>query len=88
MNMNPQRTELNMNSTSSLTMVQREYSALQSLQYYELADDILHPHPTPAPSLPSQAIKECIRMYNVNQPQAEAIIGALKKKKGFTLIQG
>ncbi|KAI8096315.1 uncharacterized protein BX664DRAFT_56457 [Halteromyces radiatus] len=73
---------------TSLTTVQREYAALQGLQYYELVKDILHPHPTPMPSLPPQAVKDCIAKYGVNQPQAEAIIGALRKKKGFTLIQG
>ncbi|ORZ14789.1 AAA domain-domain-containing protein [Absidia repens] len=83
-----QRKSLAFFRLSSLLTVQREYSALQGLRYYELANDIMHPHPTAMPTLPPQAVKDCIRNYGVNQPQAEAIVGALKKKKGFTLIQG
>ncbi|CAO3630759.1 unnamed protein product [Cunninghamella blakesleeana] len=73
---------------TSLSTVQREYSALYGLEHFELMDDILNPHPTPMPALNQQAIDKCIKTYDVNLPQASAIVGALQKKKGFTLIQG
>ncbi|KAI8373222.1 uncharacterized protein BYT42DRAFT_579639 [Radiomyces spectabilis] len=72
----------------SLTTAQREYSALQGLEYYDLAQHILNPKPTVKPSANARIIQEYIRRFGVNEPQAEAIAGAINRKKGFTLIQG
>ncbi|CAO3634803.1 unnamed protein product [Cunninghamella echinulata] len=73
---------------TSLSTVQREYAALYGLEHFDLVNDILNPRPVPMPTLSQEAVQKCIQTYNVNQPQAEAIVGALQKKKGFTLIQG
>ncbi|KAI8140246.1 hypothetical protein BJV82DRAFT_563071 [Fennellomyces sp. T-0311] len=73
---------------TSITTAQREYAALQGLEHYDLAKDVLHPAPCPMPMISDQAIHKCIDKYGVNEPQAQAILGALYKKQGFTLIQG
>lgn len=72
----------------SLTTAQREYAALQGMEHYELAKDILEPRPSPMPKVTEKNIHRLIRKYGLNEPQAEAISGALDKKRGFTLIQG
>lgn len=71
-----------------MSTVQREYAALFGLEHFDLVNDILNPRPVPMPTLSQEAVQKCIQTYKVNQPQAEAIVGALQKKKGFTLIQG
>lgn len=75
-------------SFSSMTTFQREYAGLQGLQYFDLAEEILHPEPIPKAPINHRLKEECIARYGVNEPQAEAIAGALERKKGFTLIQG
>ncbi|KAI9319888.1 AAA domain-containing protein [Dichotomocladium elegans] len=82
------KTQWRMLRLMSLTTAQREYTALQGLQYYDLVEEILHPQPTPLPILNDSLIHECISKYGVNESQAKAIAGSLEKKKGFTLIQG
>ncbi|ORX57635.1 hypothetical protein DM01DRAFT_134426 [Hesseltinella vesiculosa] len=72
----------------SLTTCLREYGALQSLQYYDLASEIYCPESRPSPIVSSTDVNAFMSDYDVNRPQAEAIVGALTKKKGFTLIQG
>ncbi|KAF7724220.1 DEAD-box type RNA helicase [Apophysomyces ossiformis] len=73
---------------TSLTTTQREYTALAGLEHYDLASEILAPSPATKIIPNENAISDCIRIYSVNRPQAEAIVGVLQKKKGFTLIQG
>lgn len=58
------------------------------MEHYELAKDILEPQPSRMPIITDKNKQRCIRKYGVNEPQAEAILGALDKKRGFTLIQG
>ena len=58
-----------------------------SLRYYYPARDIFHAQlPEPAP-VSEEDIKEAMRSYRVNSPQARAILSATRTK-GFTLIQG
>lgn len=66
----------------------REYAALEALDHYDLADEIIRPKPTPLPKISSSSIQQCCARYDVNEPQAIAIISAMQKKKGFSLIQG
>ncbi|KAG0258502.1 DEAD-box type RNA helicase [Mortierella polycephala] len=72
----------------NLTPTHREYAALSAMRYYELRDDILDPpnvlHPKPS----SETLQKIMDTYKVNTPQAQAIIGAIERPKGFTLIQG
>lgn len=72
----------------SLTTTVREYAALEGLDYYDLAQDIIKPKAIPMPKLSSAVVQNCCNRYDVNEPQAVAIVSAMQKKKGFSLIQG
>ncbi|KAG0197395.1 DEAD-box type RNA helicase [Mortierella sp. GBA30] len=72
----------------NLTTTHREYAALIAMQYYELCDDILDPPNTPPPKISLNHVQNVMDVYKVNTPQAQAIVGAVEKPKGFTLIQG
>ncbi|ORY04735.1 P-loop containing nucleoside triphosphate hydrolase protein [Basidiobolus meristosporus CBS 931.73] len=72
----------------SLTTVHREYSALQSIGYYNLCDDVLNAKSSSPPSLNDDIVEKCMKTYLVNQPQAEAILHVLRREQGFSLIQG
>jgi hypothetical protein len=67
----------------------REFGALKGLPYYEpdLLADILSGRAARIPRLTSSAIDDAMDAYNVNEPQAKAILGAMESK-GFALIQG
>ncbi|KAG0345156.1 DEAD-box type RNA helicase [Podila humilis] len=72
----------------NLTPVHREYAALIALQHYDLCETILRP-PKQIAQKPSQSVVQNIMdTYQVNQPQAQAIVGAIETPKGFTLVQG
>ena len=65
----------------------REYAALMALPHYDLLDSILHTRlPRPSKVEPSE-IQRVMRTYNVNEPQANAILKSLDTE-GFALIQG
>ncbi|KAI9490861.1 hypothetical protein BDB00DRAFT_835720 [Zychaea mexicana] len=82
------KTNWRMLKLNSIATAQREYAALQGLEHYDLAQDILNPKPSQMPSFTDHMVDKCIDKYGVNEPQARAILGALDKKRGFTLIQG
>ncbi|GAA98737.1 uncharacterized protein L969DRAFT_14904 [Mixia osmundae IAM 14324] len=65
----------------------REYIALQSLPYYELAEDVLRGRLKQKVAARSDTVDAIARKHQVNQPQAFAIAAALDAE-GFTLIQG
>ncbi|KAF9902528.1 DEAD-box type RNA helicase [Linnemannia zychae] len=72
----------------NLTTTHREYAALVAMRYYELRDHILSP-PDIAPVKPSlETVQKVMDVYKVNTPQAQAIVAAIEKPVGFTLIQG
>ncbi|KAG4305321.1 hypothetical protein PORY_001491 [Pneumocystis oryctolagi] len=71
----------------SLVTIQREYSALKSLEYLELCNDIINAKSQPFPSISFNEVQRAMVAYDVNKPQAEAIIG-VTKSTGFYLIQG
>lgn len=66
----------------------REYSALEGLEYYDLGQDIIQPKLNSTPKPTREQVEQCRERYDVNEPQAEAIVSAIQKKRGFSLIQG
>ncbi|KAF9327020.1 DEAD-box type RNA helicase [Podila minutissima] len=72
----------------NLTPIHREYAALIAMRYFELCETILKPT-NQIPQKPSQnTVQQIMDTYKVNTPQAQAIVGAIEKPHGFTLIQG
>ncbi|KAJ3731117.1 AAA domain-containing protein [Lentinula guzmanii] len=71
----------------SLSTLHREYAALVAAQYYDFADRILRPYLALPVKVDAQDIKQMRDKHKVNEPQARAIVGALKSD-GFVLIQG
>jgi senataxin len=71
----------------SLSTLHREYGALMGLPHYDCADFILKPQLPKPPRLDHTEVEVAMTKYNVNEPQARAIVSALRTD-GFTLIQG
>ncbi|OCF45032.1 senataxin [Kwoniella heveanensis CBS 569] len=73
----------------SLSTAIREFAALKGLPYYEasLLQDILAGRSAVMPRLALDDIEDAIKTYDVNEPQAKAILGSMHVK-GFALIQG
>lgn len=74
-------------ASSSLTTIHREYAALQNVGYLDLLDEILSPSPPPPPVTDPRSLAQTMKAFEVNEPQAKAIQGALKTV-GFSLVQG
>ncbi|KAK4649494.1 DEAD-box type RNA helicase [Podospora bellae-mahoneyi] len=72
---------------TNMTTIEREYAALESLQYYDLMDEVLKAEPSPMLNFGDQAIKGVMDNYQLNLGQAKAILNA-KENDGFTLVQG
>ncbi|KAL1882083.1 hypothetical protein VTK73DRAFT_2492 [Phialemonium thermophilum] len=72
---------------TNMTTIEREYAALESLQYYDLMDEILKAQPSPFLNFGDQAVQDVMKNYDLNPNQAKAILNA-KENDGFTLIQG
>ncbi|KAI7818557.1 AAA domain-containing protein [Gamsiella multidivaricata] len=72
----------------NLTTTHREYAALAAMRYYELCNDILNPPNTPVKKPSLENTQKVMDIYQVNTPQAQAIVAAIEKPIGFTLIQG
>lgn len=58
-----------------------------ALPYCDLHEHILRPRLSPIPAIPSRDVEQAMMRHRVNQPQAVAILSALRTD-GFTLIQG
>jgi hypothetical protein len=71
----------------SLSTLHREYAALVALPYYDLYEKILQPQLSPIPNINPNDVDQTMTKYNVNKPQAIAILGSLQVD-GFALIQG
>ncbi|WVW79753.1 hypothetical protein I302_101723 [Kwoniella bestiolae CBS 10118] len=73
----------------SLSTAVREFAALKGLPYYDasLLQDALAGRSAPMPKLALDDIEDAMKSYDVNEPQAKAILGA-SHVKGFALIQG
>lgn len=72
---------------TNMTTIEREYAALESLQYYDLLDEVLAAKPSPLLNYGDEAIDQVMKNYFLNPGQAKAIMNA-KDNDGFTLIQG
>ncbi|KAM0561006.1 hypothetical protein ACHAPJ_003506 [Fusarium lateritium] len=72
---------------TNMTTIEREYAALESLQYYDLMDEILNAEPSPILRYGEEKISNCMENYALNHGQAMAVLGA-HDNDGFTLIQG
>lgn len=79
--------ELHAVRITNMTTIEREYAALESLQYYDLMDEILKAGPSPILNFGEEALGNVMRNYELNLGQARAILNA-KENDGFTLIQG
>lgn len=71
----------------TMVTVEREYSSLKGLQYYDLRDEILAAKPSKSVDISESDANKMISIYNVNNSQAKAIIGSAANS-GFSLIQG
>ena len=71
----------------SLTTLEREYSALMALPYYDLWEEIVKAKPSPLLEYPDSEIQPIVRTYDVNPAQARAVRSAIDND-AFTLIQG
>ncbi|KAK7402855.1 DEAD-box type RNA helicase [Neonectria punicea] len=72
---------------TNMTTIEREYAALESLQYYDLMDEILKAEPSPIIRYGEEKISTYMDNYSLNRGQAMAVLGA-HDNDGFTLIQG
>ncbi len=71
----------------SITPLEREYGALQALQYYDLCNQIVRAKPSKRMTYSENQIVAYQSVWNVNRAQSEAINAALVNE-GFSLIQG
>ncbi|KAH9042137.1 SEN1 N terminal-domain-containing protein [Lactarius pseudohatsudake] len=71
----------------SLSTLHREYAALMALPLYDCVDFILKPQLPKPLRLDHKEVEGTMTKYNVNEPQARAIVSALRTD-GFTLVQG
>ncbi|KAK2608675.1 DEAD-box type RNA helicase [Conoideocrella luteorostrata] len=72
---------------TNMTTIEREYAALESLQYYDLMDEILKAEPSPIIRYGDERISNAMQNWALNRGQAMAVLGA-HENDGFTLIQG
>ncbi|KAI0535986.1 SEN1 N terminal-domain-containing protein [Xylaria digitata] len=72
---------------TNMTTIEREYASLESLQYYDLAPEILEAKPSPMLSFSEEAVEKAMKNYHLNPGQAKAILHA-KENDAFTLVQG
>ncbi|KAI2639346.1 SEN1 N terminal-domain-containing protein [Xylaria nigripes] len=72
---------------TNMTTIEREYASLESLQYYDLAPEILDAKPSPMLSFSEEAVDNVMSNYHLNQGQAKAILHA-RENDAFTLVQG
>ncbi|KAH7176492.1 SEN1 N terminal-domain-containing protein [Dactylonectria macrodidyma] len=72
---------------TNMTTIEREYAALESLQYYDLMDEILKAEPSPVLRYGEEKVSNYMENFSLNRGQALAVLGA-HDNDGFTLIQG
>ncbi|WWD16760.1 hypothetical protein CI109_101192 [Kwoniella shandongensis] len=83
------RAKWQMRKHLSLSTAVREFAALKGLPYYEstLLADALAGRSAVMPRLALNDIDDAIKSFDVNEPQAKAILGSMHVN-GFALIQG
>jgi senataxin len=67
--------------------VEREYTSLKGLQYYDLSDAIIAAKPNEPAKINEEEALRATKVYDVNESQAKAILGSYFNE-GFSLIQG
>lgn len=72
---------------TNMTTIEREYAALESLQFYDLMDEILKAEPSPILRYGEEKVSNYMNNWALNNGQALAVLGA-QENDGFTLIQG
>lgn len=72
---------------TNMTTIEREYAALESLQFYDLMDEILKGRPSPMLTYGPEKLANYQQNWALNKGQALAVLGA-QDNDGFTLIQG
>ena len=72
---------------TSFTPVEREYGALQGLQYFDLCDEITRAKPSPLLEYTELQMKGAMANHELNLAQAKAVRSAVDND-AFTLIQG
>ena len=72
---------------TNMTPIEREYAALESVQYYDLMLEILSAQPSPVLNYGSEKVERWMQNWTLNRGQALAVLGA-QDNDGFTLIQG
>ena len=75
------------NKITTLTPVEREYGALQGLEYYDLCDEIVKAYPSSLLKYSEQIVSQVSRTYDLNPAQARAVQSTVDND-AFTLIQG
>ncbi|SPO25746.1 related to SEN1 protein [Ustilago trichophora] len=71
----------------SLTTLHREFAALMAAPYFDLFSDVIRARVAPKVTLTTDEVRKAMQGYQVNEPQARAILGSLATE-GFSLIQG
>jgi senataxin len=72
---------------TNMITIEREYAALESLQYYDLMDEVLKAEPSPIIRYGDERVSNWMDNWALNRGQALAVLGA-QENDGFTLIQG
>ncbi|KAI1875942.1 uncharacterized protein JN550_001438 [Neoarthrinium moseri] len=72
---------------TNMRTIEREFAALESLQYYDLMQEVLEAKPSPMLSFGADAVNKVMANYRLNAGQAKAILNA-RENDAFTLIQG
>ncbi|KAM0812914.1 putative SEN1 N terminal-domain-containing protein [Seiridium cardinale] len=72
---------------TNMRTIEREFASLESLQYYDLMQEILEAKPSPMLTFGTEAVDKVMANYHLNQGQAKAILNA-RANDAFTLIQG
>lgn len=81
------RSEIYCVKVMQMTTIEREYSTLEGLEYYDLVGQILQAKPSPSVNVDAAEIETVKKSYKLNTSQAEAIVNSVSKE-GFSLIQG
>ncbi|KAH8662064.1 SEN1 N terminal-domain-containing protein [Xylariales sp. PMI_506] len=72
---------------TNMRTIEREFASLESLQYYDLMQEILEAKPSPMLNFSEEAIAKVMANYHLNRGQAKATLHA-KENDAFTLVQG
>ena len=79
--------ELNGVKMTNMTTIEREFAALESLQHFDLCEEILRASPSPLLNFTPERLDETMENYQLNRGQASAVLNAAEND-GFTLVQG